>query len=87
MVHILRECKPDCDIWCAAEESKINQEYMTVWQDTRKEECPKEDFETVEGMRFFLHPYGIPIQQHIDSLRHMTLRYDDIFLCAYPKAG
>lgn len=42
----------------------------------------------IDGIKFpGIHPFSVPWDQLINDIRNMTARNDDIFLCAYPKAG
>ncbi|XP_070204620.1 sulfotransferase 6B1-like isoform X2 [Littorina saxatilis] len=41
----------------------------------------------MEGIMLPPQPFHVPWEQHINELRTLTLRDDDVFLCAYPKAG
>lgn len=50
-----------------------------------------EDFEEVEGyfvlkeivQRYFRKP----LKEHIEGVKTMDLREDDVFLCSFPKSG
>ncbi|KAK7487793.1 hypothetical protein BaRGS_00020934 [Batillaria attramentaria] len=43
--------------------------------------------QVVEGIHLPPHPFRVPWQKHITDIRSMTVREDDVFLVAYPKAG
>ncbi|XP_046583014.1 sulfotransferase 1B1-like [Haliotis rubra] len=42
---------------------------------------------SVDGYYFHRGSTPIPFCQHLDSIKDMTMRQDDVMICSYPKSG
>lgn len=42
---------------------------------------------TVNGERFFEYPVSVSTEEHLNNLRNMPLRQDDVIIAAFPKSG